>query len=102
VAWCSLTGALAAGATIVLWDAPDPPDGRELWRICAQERVNVLGVSCALLDACARSGLRPRGEFDLSALRTLICSGAPVGADIHKYVYSDVKDRKSTRRTPVT
>ncbi|HLS82947.1 MAG TPA: AMP-binding protein [Steroidobacter sp.] len=92
VAWCSLTGALAAGATIVLWDAPDPPDGRELWRICAQERVNVLGVSCALLDACARSGLRPRGEFDLSALRTLICSGAPVGADIHKYVYSDVND----------
>jgi acetoacetyl-CoA synthetase len=92
VMWNALASGLAAGATIVLYDgAPLQPDPRVLWRMAQEERVTIFGASPRFLTACEQAGVRPRQEFDLSALRTVISTGAPLNPESYRYVYQDVK-----------
>jgi acetoacetyl-CoA synthetase len=91
VMWNSFVSSLAAGATIVLFDgAPLNPDPRVLWRIAEQERLTVLGASARFLLGCEQAAVRPRLEFDLGALRTLVSAGKPLDAKSCRYVYRDV------------
>lgn len=91
VMWNALASGLATGATIVLFDgAPLQPDPNILWRIAAEERVTIFGTGPRFLTTCERQGLRPRDEFDLSALRTVISTGAPLSSASYRYVYRDV------------
>jgi acetoacetyl-CoA synthetase len=91
VMWNSLVSGLAVGATIVLFDgSPLQPDPRILWRMAAEERVTIFGTSPRFLTTCERLGVRPREEFDLSALRTIISTGAPLNPPTYRYVYRDV------------
>jgi len=91
VMWNALASGLGTGATIVLFDgAPLQPDPRVLWRMAAEERVTIFGTSPRFLGACEQQGLRPREEFDLSALRTVISTGAPLSPANYRYVYRDV------------
>jgi acetoacetyl-CoA synthetase len=91
VMWHALASGLATRATIVLFDgAPLPPDPNILWRVVAEERVTVFGTDAGFLTTCEQLGLRPRGEFDLSALRTVISTGAPLNPASYRYVYRDV------------
>jgi acetoacetyl-CoA synthetase len=93
VMWNALASALAADATIVLFDgAALQPDPRVLWRLAAEERVTIFGTSPRFLTACEHAGVRPRVEFDLSALRTIISTGSPLNPESYRYVYRDVKD----------
>jgi acetoacetyl-CoA synthetase len=92
VVWNGLVSALAAEATIVLFDgAPLQPDPRILWRIAQEERVSVFGTGPRFLTACEQAGIRPRQEFDLSSLKAIISTGAPLNAESFQYVYRDVK-----------
>jgi acetoacetyl-CoA synthetase len=50
----------------------------------------VLGVSPGYLTASARSGRRPRAEFDLSGLRTLGVTGSPLVAAPYYWVRDNV------------
>lgn len=89
--WNSLVSGLAAGATLVLFDgAPLESDSTILWRVVAEERVTVFGTSPQFLATCEQLGVRPRETFDLSALRTMITSGAPLSPASYRYVYRDV------------
>jgi acetoacetyl-CoA synthetase len=91
VMWNALASALATGATIVLFDgAPLQPDPKILWRLAAEERVTIFGAGPRFLTTCEQQGLRPREEFDLSALRTVISTGAPLSPASYRYVYRDV------------
>jgi acetoacetyl-CoA synthetase len=91
VMWNGLVSGLAAGATIVLFDgAPLQPDPRILWRVAEEERLTIFGTSPRFLTTCEQLGIRPREEFDLSALRTLISTGAPLNPASYRYVYRDV------------
>jgi len=93
VMWNGLASALAADATIVLFDgAALQPDPRILWRLAAEERVTIFGTSPRFLTACEQAGVLPRAEFDLSALRTIISTGAPLNPGSYRYVYRDIKD----------
>jgi len=70
----TVTGAMACGATVVFMEgAPDWPHDR-LWRLVAQERVTMLGISPTLVRA-----LIPHGEpeSELSSLRTVVTTGEP-------------------------
>ncbi len=70
----TVVGAMARGATIVFMEgAPDRPPDR-VWRIVADERVTMLGVSPTLVRA-----LIPYGEphTDLSSLRAVVTTGEP-------------------------
>jgi acetoacetyl-CoA synthetase len=91
VMWNALASGLASGATIVLFDgAPLLPDPRVLWRLAAEERVTIFGTSPRFLATCEQLGLRPREEFDLSAIRTIVSTGAPLNPPSYQYVYRDV------------
>ena len=93
VMWNSLASGLAADATIVLFDgAALQPDPQVLWRLAAEERVTIFGTSPRFLAACEQAGVRPRVEFDLGALRTIISTGSPLNPERYRYVYRDVKD----------
>jgi acetoacetyl-CoA synthetase len=92
VMWNGLVSGLAAEATIVLFDgAPLQPDPRVLWRLAHAERLTVFGTSPRFLTACEQAGICPRTEFDLSALRTIISTGAPLNPASYRYVYREVK-----------
>jgi acetoacetyl-CoA synthetase len=91
VMWNALASGLATGATIVLFDgAPLQPDPNVLWRLAAEERVTIFGTGPRFLRTCEQQGLRPREEFDLSALRTVISTGAPLSPASYRYVYRHV------------
>lgn len=92
VMWNALASGLATGATIVLFDgAPLLPDPRVLWRMAHDERITIFGTSPRFLVACEQAGIRPRREFDLGALRTIISTGAPLNPPSYRYVYREVK-----------
>jgi acetoacetyl-CoA synthetase len=79
--WNYLVGGLLAGTTIVLYDgSPVHPDPMALWRMAASEKVTYFGTSAPFLESCRKLGLRPSEEpgLDLSALRTIGSTGAPL------------------------
>lgn len=91
VMWNALASGLASGATIVLFDgAPLQPDPNILWRLAAEERVTMFGTSPRFLTTCEQLGLKPGEEFDLSALRTVVSTGAPLRPASYRYVYREV------------
>jgi acetoacetyl-CoA synthetase len=90
--WHLHVAALAAGATIVLFDgAPLQPDPTVTWRIAAEEKVSLFGASPYFLAGCEQAGVRAGSQFDLSALATIVSTGAQPSASTCRYVYSQVK-----------
>lgn len=95
--WNYLVSGLAVGATLVLFDGdPAWPDLGALWRIAADERLQVFGVSAPFVMACRKAGLEPGATFDLSALRQLGSTGAPLPADGFRWVHDRVGARVQT------
>jgi acetoacetyl-CoA synthetase len=50
------------------------------------------GTSAGYLSACQRAGLRPEAEFDLSALRTVMYSGAVLAVEGWRWFYAGGAD----------
>jgi len=89
--WNYLVSALAADATIVLYDgSPAHPDLGALWHLAADEGVSYFGTSAPYLMACRKEGLRPADLADLSSLRAIGSTGAPLPAEGFRYVYDAV------------
>jgi acetoacetyl-CoA synthetase len=92
VMWNALASGLATGATIVLFDgSPLQPDPRILWRMAEEEKITIFGTSPRFLTASEQAGIEPISEFNLSALRTIISTGAPLTPQSYRYVYEHVK-----------
>lgn len=90
--WNWLVSALAAGTCIVLYDgAPLAPVATVLWDLVAQEGVTVFGTSAKYLALAEKAGLEPAHTHDLSALRTILSTGSPLGAHSYAFVYDRVK-----------
>jgi acetoacetyl-CoA synthetase len=89
--WNYLVSGLLHGTTIVLFDG-DPmwPDPSALWRLAAEERLDVLGVSAPFIMACRKAGLVPNGLVDLSSLRAVGSTGAPLPAEGFRWVHDAV------------
>ncbi|HET9416189.1 MAG TPA: acetoacetate--CoA ligase, partial [Candidatus Limnocylindria bacterium] len=89
--WNYLVSGLAVDATIVLYDgSPAHPDLGFLWRMAAEENVTYFGTSAPYLMACRKEGLRPGELVDLSRLRGLGSTGAPLPVDGFRYVYDAI------------
>ena len=85
--WNYLVSGLAVGCTVVTYDGnPAWPDLGELWRVAAETRTTYLGVSAPFLMGCRKAGLEPGGTFDLSALRGVGSTGAPLPAAGFRWV----------------
>ena len=90
--WNWLVAALAAGATLVLYDgAPLAPEPAILWDMAAAEGVAVFGTSAKYLAMCEKRGLSPRDTHELPALRTILSTGSPLAPSGFEYVYREVK-----------
>jgi len=90
--WNYLVSGLLVGATIVLFDGdPGASKMRALWQLAAEQRVTWFGTSAPFLMACRRAGMSPGGDYDLSALRAVGSTGAPLPADGFRWVYDHVK-----------
>jgi acetoacetyl-CoA synthetase len=90
--WNLLLAGLGLGTEIVLYDgSPRYPDFSVLWDFIAKERIQYFGTSAPFLLACMKEGLEPRNQFDLSALRSIGSTGAPLPSEGFRWVYEKVK-----------
>ncbi|WP_431973234.1 acetoacetate--CoA ligase [Micromonospora haikouensis] len=91
--WNFLVSGPAVGAAIVLFDGnPGHPDLGGLWRLAAETGTTYFGTSAPFLLACRKAGLVPREVADLSALRGVGSTGAPLPAEGFTWVYEAVGD----------
>ncbi|MEU3296995.1 acetoacetate--CoA ligase [Streptomyces longwoodensis] len=98
--WNMVVSGLLVGATIVLYDgSPTHPGPRRLWDLAAKHHVSVLGVSPGYLQASAKAGLEPGRDLDLSALRILGSTGAPLPAQSYHWVRDHVGPRVQVSST---
>ena len=89
--WNYLASGLLHGARLVLFDGDPNHDGPgTLWRLAADEGVTYFGVGSPFITACRRAGIAPGEQFDLSALRAVGATGAPLPPDGFRWVYESV------------
>jgi acetoacetyl-CoA synthetase len=89
--WNFLAGGLLAGVTIVAYDGSATyPDTGALWRMAAQAGVTYFGTGAPYLLACAKAGLDPGREHDLSGLRGVGSTGSPLPPEGFRWVYRSV------------
>ncbi|MEU6292254.1 acetoacetate--CoA ligase [Streptomyces sp. NPDC046988] len=89
--WNLVVSALLLGATPVLYDgSPTHPGPDRLWALAAEHRTAVLGVSPGYLQSCAKARLEPGRDLDLSELRVLGSTGAPLPAQPYYWVRDHV------------
>lgn len=89
--WNMLVGALLVGATAVLYDgSPTWPDADALWRLAASTGTTWFGTSAPFVEACMRAGTEPARAADLSKVKAVGSTGAPLGPDGFRWVYDHV------------
>jgi acetoacetyl-CoA synthetase len=89
--WNMVVSALALGSTIVLYDgSPAAPSLSALWQLAETERITYFGTSAPFLLACKKLGLSPKAHADLSHLRGIGTTGAPLPSDGFAWVYEQV------------
>ena len=89
--WNYLVSGLLHGSTLVLYDGDPNADGTEtLWRLAAEERVTWFGGGAPFFTACARAGLRASEQFDLSAIRAVGSTGAPLPPEGFRWIHEHV------------
>jgi acetoacetyl-CoA synthetase len=85
--WNWLASALAAKATLVLYDgSPFHPGPSALWEMAADEGVTVFGTSPKYLAALEKEGYRPRERHSLAVLRTILSTGSPLAPEQYDFV----------------
>ncbi|MGE3165723.1 MAG: acetoacetate--CoA ligase [Planctomycetota bacterium] len=90
--WNWLVSALGVGATVVLYDGnPAHPSLHRLWSLVEREQLQFLGTSPKFLAACAKAGLEPGRDHDLSSLRCLLSTGSPLSEEQFRWVYTHVR-----------
>jgi acetoacetyl-CoA synthetase len=91
--WNYLVSGPAVGAAIVLVDGnPAYPDLGWLWRVAAETGTTYFGTSAPFLLSCRKAGLVPRELADLSKLRGVGSTGAPLPPEGFEWVYEAVSD----------
>jgi acetoacetyl-CoA synthetase len=89
--WNYLVSGLLVGATIVLYDgSPTHPDLGALWRLAGEERLSYFGASAPFIQSCRRAGLHPGADCDLTALRTIGSTGAPLPPEGFRWIAAEV------------
>src|SRR5205814_6613066 len=73
---------------VVMYDGAPDPEG--LWRLAADAGITYFGTSAPFLLACRKAGVVPREVADLSALRGVGSTGAPLPPEGFRWVYENV------------
>ena len=98
--WFSTTGwimwninlsGLLVGACVVVYDgSPGHPDMTALWRMAEKCKVTHFGVSAPYLMSCLKADIAPGQQFDLSSMRCVGSTGAPLPPEGFAWVYQRV------------
>ncbi len=90
--WNFVQAALLVGATPVLYDgSPGFPDLNVLWEFTERAGIHHFGTSAPYLVACMKKKVAPGQSFDLSHLRSIGSTGAPLPPEAFGYVYEQIK-----------
>jgi acetoacetyl-CoA synthetase len=90
--WNWLVSSLGVGATIVLYEgSPAYPDIHHLWKLAERVGMTVFGTSPKYVAACENAGIVPGASHDLSKLRAVLSTGAPLTVENFRWVYRNVK-----------
>ncbi len=90
--WNFVQAALLIGATIVLYDgSPAYPNLSALWEFAETARIDHFGTSAPFLVANMKRGLSPGKTHELTHLRSLSSTGAPLPPEAFDWVYEKVK-----------
>ena len=77
--WNWLVGALASGATILLFDGfPMYKKDDLLFEFASEEKATLFGVSAKYIDALNNKRIIPKNKHNLSKLRTICSTGSPL------------------------
>jgi acetyl-CoA synthetase len=88
-------GSLILGATMVLYEGtPDTPGPDRLWRMVAEHRVSILGVSPTLVRSLMSAGREHPRSHDLSSLRVLGGTGEPWNPEPFNWYFTEVGRRR--------
>jgi acetoacetyl-CoA synthetase len=89
--WNFLVSGPAVGSAIVMYDGnPAHPDLTTLWRLAAEAGITYFGTSAPFLLACRKAGIVPGELADLSRVRALGSTGAPLPPEGFRWVYEAV------------
>jgi acetoacetyl-CoA synthetase len=89
--WNWLVSALASGGTIVLYDgSPSYPTLGSLWDVAERTKITHFGTSPKFLSACSKGGLVPKEISDLSNLKSVLSTGAPLVPEQYDWVYDNI------------
>ena len=89
--WNLLVSGLLVGSTVVLYDgSPGHPDQYALWRMAERAGVTCFGVSAPFILGCKKAGIEPGRELDLSRIRTVGSTGAPLPPEGYAWVYEQL------------
>ncbi|MEM6559897.1 MAG: acetoacetate--CoA ligase, partial [Myxococcota bacterium] len=89
--WNFVVGGLLAGCTVVLYDGhPTHPGPGALWEMASELRLDYFGTSAPYLLALQKAGYAPGAEHDLSSIRAIGSTGAPLPAAGFGWVYDAV------------
>ncbi len=88
VVFYGLCGNLSVGATVILYSgSPLFPDAKQLLRVCELYGVSYFGASPRLLLEIEMSGSVPKNEFNLTKLKTVQTTGAPLSEEQYRWFY---------------
>ncbi len=89
--WNYLVGGLLVGTTIVLYDgSPAYPSLNTLWHLAEQHRVTYFGTSAPYVQSCLKEGLDPSATYDLTGLRVVGSTGAPLTPEGFRWIASAI------------
>ncbi|MGO8878913.1 MAG: acetoacetate--CoA ligase [Desulfomonilaceae bacterium] len=91
--WNWLVSALAVGATVILFDgSPFYPDPGAIFKLAEEEKMTIFGTSARYISGIEKAGLKPKEQYDLSALKLMCSTGSPLAEESFRYVYRDIKE----------
>lgn len=91
--WNFVQATLLVGAVPILFDgSPTYPSFDVLWQMADDLKLPHFGTSAPFLTACMKKELNPKNKFDLSHLRSLSSTGAPLPPDAFEWVYNSISE----------
>ncbi len=90
--WNWLVSSLSVGAGVYLYDgSPVAPNINTLWKKIEEDKISIFGTSPKYLTMIQKSGLIPKDKYDLSSLKAILSTGAPLSVENYRWVYENVK-----------
>jgi len=90
--WNFVQAALLVQSTIVIYDgSPAYPDLNVLWELTEEAGIQHFGTSAPFLVASMKQKLTPGSTYNLSSLRSIGSTGAPLPPEAFDYVYEQIK-----------